>query len=119
MLGDAESPWTDPDRVYNLSMTRQLRQNTDAEEAAIQRGIAADPDNPEWTEEMFAQARPAAEVLGPQMVCALKRARGLQKAPVKEVINIRLDADVVAALRASGPGWQGRVNAILRKAVLG
>ncbi|MFC7557500.1 hypothetical protein ACFQU7_42690 [Pseudoroseomonas wenyumeiae] len=37
---------------------------TDAEEAAIQHGIAADPENPEWTEEDFARARPAAEVLG-------------------------------------------------------
>jgi uncharacterized protein (DUF4415 family) len=33
------------------------------------------------------------------------------------MINLRLDPDLVAALRASG--WQTRVNAILRKAVLG
>ncbi|MBC9177746.1 BrnA antitoxin family protein [Pseudoroseomonas ludipueritiae] len=108
-------------------MPRKLRRNTGAEEAAIQRGIAQDPDNPEWTEEMFARARPAAEVLGPQMVKAFQRARvlpekrmrGPQKAPTKVAINLRLDADLVAALRATGPGWQGRVNAMLRKAVLG
>ena len=100
-------------------MTRKLQQNTDEEEAAIQRGIAQDPDNPEWTEEMFARARPAVEVLGPAVVRALKRTRGPQKTLTKVAINIRLDADVVAALRASGPGWQGRINEILRKAVLG
>ena len=38
---------------------------TDEEEIAIQAGIAADPDNPEWTDEMFARARPAAEVPNP------------------------------------------------------
>nr|WP_134138031.1 antitoxin MazE-like protein [Paraburkholderia sp. BL6665CI2N2] len=36
---------------------------TDEEEAAIQRGIAADPDNPEWTAQDFAQARPFAQVM--------------------------------------------------------
>jgi uncharacterized protein (DUF4415 family) len=99
-------------------MTRKFRRNTDEEEAAIQRGIAQDPDNPEWTEEMFAQARPAVEVLGPKMVAALMRRRGPQKAPVKVAVNLRLDADVVATLRAGGRGWQTRVNEILRKAVL-
>ena len=28
---------------------RQIVRNTPEEEAAIQRGIEADPDNPEWT----------------------------------------------------------------------
>ena len=35
------------------------------------------------------------------------------KAPVK----LRLDQDVLAALRASGPGWQTRINALLREAL--
>ena len=35
----------------------------------------------------------------------------------KQQVSIRLDADVLAKLRATGPGWQGRVNDILRKAV--
>ena len=30
---------------------------------------------------------------------------------------IRLDADVLEALRATGPGWQTRVNELLRGAV--
>jgi uncharacterized protein (DUF4415 family) len=32
----------------------------------------------------------------------------------KEAVKIRLDADVVAALRASGDGWQTRINDTLR-----
>ena len=34
----------------------------------------------------------------------------------KKAVNIRLDPDVLAHFRASGPGWQTRINAILRKA---
>jgi len=34
----------------------------------------------------------------------------------KGSINIRLDADVLAHFRATGPGWQSRINATLRKA---
>ncbi len=33
-----------------------------------------------------------------------------------ETVNIRLDADVVAHFRATGRGWQSRINAVLRKA---
>ena len=34
----------------------------------------------------------------------------------KKAVNLRLDADVVAHFRATGPGWQTRINAALRKA---
>ena len=30
---------------------------------------------------------------------------------------MRVDADVLDALRATGPGWQTRVNGLLREAV--
>ena len=36
----------------------KLRVPSDAEEARIQAGIAADPDNPEWTAEDFRRAKP-------------------------------------------------------------
>jgi uncharacterized protein (DUF4415 family) len=35
----------------------------------------------------------------------------------KRQITLRLDADVIEGFRATGPGWQGRVNAILRRAL--
>jgi len=45
------------------------------------------------------------------------RPRGRPKsASPKQAVNIRLDADVVAYYRATGPGWQSRINAALRKA---
>ncbi|MCX7313319.1 MAG: BrnA antitoxin family protein [Hyphomicrobiales bacterium] len=34
----------------------------------------------------------------------------------KQAVKLRLDADVVAAYRATGDGWQTRINADLRKA---
>ncbi|MCX7235165.1 MAG: BrnA antitoxin family protein [Burkholderiales bacterium] len=41
--------------------------------------------------------------------------RGRPRAAVsKTPIKIRLDADVLAALRASGDGWQTRINDTLR-----
>jgi len=32
-------------------------------------------------------------------------------------VTLRLDPDVLDRFRADGPGWQGRINAALRKAV--
>jgi uncharacterized protein (DUF4415 family) len=34
----------------------------------------------------------------------------------KAHVSLRLDADVVAAYRQGGPGWQARINEVLRKA---
>lgn len=90
---------------------------SDEEEAAIQRGIAQDPANPEWTEQDFKNARPFAEVF-PELTESIRRARGRPalENPKKQV-TLRLDSEVVAKYRASGRGWQSRINDILRKAV--
>lgn len=45
-----------------------------------------------------------------------RRGRPKVDAPKVEV-KIRLDADTVAHLRGSGPGWQTRVNALLGQSV--
>ena len=37
-------------------------------------------------------------------------------APPKVSTTIRLDADVLEKFRATGPGWQSRINAILKAA---
>ena len=71
-------------------------------------------DNPEITDEQWAQARPLVEVM-PDLVAAMERRRGSQRAPTKDLVSLRLDKDVLATLRAGGSGWQGRVNAMLRK----
>ncbi|MFO1433386.1 MAG: BrnA antitoxin family protein [Candidatus Competibacteraceae bacterium] len=43
-----------------------------------------------------------------------RRQRGPQKAPLKVPTTIRFDADVLAALKATGKGWQTRVNQVVR-----
>ena len=84
-----------------------------------------DLDIPEWTAADFRRARPAAEVF-PEIVAASRamraqtrerkrRGRGPQKAPTKKLVSLRLDRDVLERFRATGPGWQGRVNRALRK----
>ena len=88
------------------------------EEARIRTGIEADPDTLELDDEWFAKARPASET-HPHIVERYRRRRGKQRTPTKEHVSIRLDADLVAHFRASGPGWQSRLNDILRQAVFG
>ena len=88
---------------------------SNSEEAAIQAGIAQDPENPEWTEEDFALARPAKEVLPRKLFDALvKQSRALREQEARRIrVSLRLDPDVVEKFRSTGPGWQGRVNEIV------
>ena len=97
---------------------REIYILTDEEEAEAQREIVLDPDAPEWTDEDWARARPASEVV-PHLVAEYRRTRGQQKAPVKEKVTLRLDADILAHFRRDGKGWQTRLNDVLRKAVMG
>lgn len=77
-----------------------LIRNTPEEEAAIARGIAADPDTFEPTDEQFAQ---------------MKRRGGRPKlANPKEAVTVRYDSDILERFRASGDGWQTRMNNALR-----
>jgi len=84
------------------------------------RTSSTDADNPEWTAEDFARAKPAKDVLPGKIYEAAKRyqgERGPQKAPVKKSITLRLDPEVIAYYKASGRGWQGRLNADLRQKI--
>lgn len=83
-----------------------------------------DADNPEWTKEDFARARPAAEVL-PKILNAnvadrlLKRKpgqRGPQKKPTKVPVTLRVDSQVLMDYKAQGPGWQTHMNQVLAAA---
>ena len=44
--------------------------------------------------------------------------RGRFFRPVKESTTVRLDADILAWLKSAGKGYQTRINAILRHAML-
>ena len=92
----------------------------DAVQAAMivawrQIGSLRDPDAFEITDDMWARARPAIEVM-PEIVEAYRRRRGPQKAPTKELISLRLDRDVVTHFRKRGAGWQRSINDVLRRA---
>ncbi|WP_298961553.1 BrnA antitoxin family protein [uncultured Methylobacterium sp.] len=88
---------------------------TDAEEARIQAQIANDPDSPEITDEEARQLRPFAEAL-PDLHAAWMRGRGRPRADVTKVaVKLRLDPDIVESYRAGGPGWQTRMNDVLRE----
>jgi len=80
-----------------------------------------DAENPEWTKERFARAKRFHELpeglqakLSAIQETSRKR-RGLQKAPTKELISIRLSPDVLSALRATGDGWQTLIDDTLRR----
>lgn len=84
---------------------RVLEIPSPAEEAAIQAGIDADPDAAPLTDAQWRQVRPLVR-------------RGRPPLPAQRpTLNMRIDADVLAALKATGPGWQTRINALLREAV--
>jgi len=86
-------------------------------EDQIQRMIASDPDAPEATDEQIAQARPFTETFPALAEAMRKNVGGRPKADNPKVaVSLRLDQDVVARFKASGPGWQTRMNRALRDA---
>lgn len=78
-------------------------------------------DNPEWTEEDFANAtrvedlpaghRDALLAAFPKTAARIGRP---PKAQLKVPVSIRLDPEIVRHFKAGGPGWQSRLNDALR-----
>lgn len=94
---------------------------TTAEDAVVRRAAAADPDARELTDAELAEFRPASEVLpkilGEANAAALMKRRGRPALPADErkvTLNMRADRDVVEAFKATGDGWQTRINNALR-----
>lgn len=73
-----------------------------AEDAAITAAALSDHDAQPLTDTQLKAMRP------------MGRPR---TAKPKAAVTMRLDADVLKALRSNGQGWQARVNALLRDAV--
>lgn len=73
-----------------------------------------DKENPEWTKAVFARAVPFSKLPKSLQTKLGSRTRGPQKTPTKERITIRLSPDVVQQFRATGDGWQTRVDAALK-----
>ena len=75
---------------------------TPAEDAAITAGIGQDPDTYEPSASEIATMKRPGRPLG---------------SGTKTQVTLRLDTDALEAFKASGPGWQTRINALLRAAV--
>lgn len=79
----------------------------------------SDPDEaPEWTDEQWDEAEFAIgdRVIRPARGTLTKPGRPPSGDPKRQV-TVRLDSAVLERLRGSGPGWQTRLNAILREAL--
>jgi len=76
--------------------------NTPEEDATITEAAMSDPDAMPFTDEEWASVKPLARIGRPRM------------ATPKVPTTIRFDADVLAALKSSGRGWQTRVNEAVR-----
>lgn len=97
----------------------EAKKLTAAEEAEIQRQIAEDPDDEDITIEQMAQAKPFREAF-PELAASIDRVKASRGRPAlavtKQSVTIRLDPDVIAKFKATGKGWQSRVNEVLKQA---
>ena len=73
-----------------------------------------DVESPELTVEELAEARPFAEMF-PHQADSIRRVRGAQTAPTKVQVTLRLDREVIERFRATGKGWQSRINEALKR----
>lgn len=83
---------------------RKVLLNTPEEDAAITAAALSDPDALPLTGAEWEAAKPLARIGRPP-----------KTAPKKVPTTIRFDADVLDALKASGKGWQTRVNEAVRE----
>jgi uncharacterized protein (DUF4415 family) len=75
---------------------------TPAEDAAITAAALADPDPAPFTDAEWAQVKPLA-----------RRGRPLGSGS-KTQVTLRLDVEVIQKFKASGDGWQTRINDALK-----
>ena len=73
-------------------------------------------DNPELTKADFARAAPFAEVF-PDLAASIRKGRGPNKALTKKLVSLRLSPEVIEHFKATGDGWQSRIDETLRKVV--
>lgn len=77
---------------------------TPEEDAIITAAAMSDPDAIPLTDEEWEAVKPLVRIGRPP-----------SSKPLKVPTTIRFDADVLAALKASGKGWQTRVNEAMRE----
>jgi BrnA antitoxin of type II toxin-antitoxin system len=79
-----------------------------ARKSTIKSGLNPDDDAPGLTEEWFARGN---LYLGGKLV---RRGRPLGSG-TKELVSLRLDKQALAIFKATGPGWQVRINETLMR----
>lgn len=94
--GEVRVPADGPREPLSAEVLREL-----AELAARPDSEIDLTDMPEWTDDMFARA-----------------VQGKFYRPIKSQLTVRVDNDILAWLKAKGRGYQTRINAILRQAML-
>ena len=80
-------------------MRKTLIRPTDAEDAAINAAALSDQENQPLSADQLAQ---------------FKRKPGRPAGSSKEQVTLRLDAEVLETFRATGSGWQTRINDVLK-----
>jgi uncharacterized protein (DUF4415 family) len=53
----------------------------------------------------------------PEVIDWSKAVVGKFYRPIKEPVTLRLDADILAWLKAAGPGYQTKINGLLRRSM--
>ncbi len=93
---------------------------SDEEDAAINAGIATDPDNPEWTKELFAKATSVEDSNLPESFKRVAKGGRPRKSTTRQITTMRLPIDVIEFFKAGskdGKGWQTRLNSVLEEYV--
>lgn len=77
-----------------------------------------DDDLPEWTSDQWdrAEIRHGDKLIRPARGTLTKRGRPKSNDP-KQQVTLRLDRMVLERFRATGPGWQRRINDELKRAL--
>jgi uncharacterized protein (DUF4415 family) len=88
-----------------------------AKKRAIRRGLPDPDEAPEWTRDQFERAEFAAggKIIDPAHGTLMRRRGRPKKADAKLHIHIRLSPQVLGHFRSTGPGWQTRIEEVLRQ----
>jgi len=101
-----------------LEKLRRLPEISDEEDARIVAAAESDQDALPLSESELERMRPMHEAQPEFLARWLRRKRGRPAADApKKQVTLRLDQDVIDHFKASGPGWQTRINDQLRKAL--
>ena len=71
-----------------------------------------DPNDPAATRAFFARA----DLIRNGKVVRRGK-RGPQKTPTKKLVSLRLSPEVIDHFKSSGPGWQTRIDSMLRESI--